>query len=507
MKIDRWKVPFFVFFTGPIYFARQPVRVNVLPGYEKHLAAHRTRTLAVYHSLREAILNGRLPPGTGLPSTRDLAARYGLSRGTVSLAYEMLAAEGYLRSRVGSGTKVHFPGRPPAGRRHAPVWKPDLGEWGRRLPRSRQAAERPARPPGLDFTLGPPDLDFFPDRAWRACLTRALRETDFSRRTGEIDPFGLPALREAIAAHLFRRRGLTVDPADICVLNGSIQGIALIALLMGGRGRTVIVENPCHSGTRDAVRAAGGRLVALPLDAEGIRLRETHARLIFVTPSSQFPTGTVLSLDRRLRILDWARRNEALIVEDDYDSEFHRKDRPVEPLRALDRHGERVVYLGSFSKSMHPALRLGYAVLPGGLLEPFTRARRVFETQPGALIEQTALANFLQSGAFDRHLRKMVRVYSEKHARLLTLFERQLPGVFRFDHAVAGLHVFGHWNESDSALTRFRELCAREGVRWTETHRFFEHSRTPSGIFGFSHLRKNEMERGMAIMRRCYASV
>lgn len=478
-----------------------------LAGYRDFLARYGKKHLALYHALRAAILEGRLRDGERLPPGRELAGYYGLSRGTVNIAYEMLTAEGYLRARVGSGSYVSFPGAPrPPARTPRPV-KPSFSRRSSRLPKVARVHASPSPPEAGSagkiphFVIGQPDATAFPERAWKQCVQQALRDLDYlgaAARENEI--FGYRPLRAAVAAHLNRERGLSLSADEICIVNGSIQAIALLTDLLVDPGTPVVVENPGYAGIREAVRAAGGRLIPVAVDADGMRPTRRRARLIFVTPSNQFPTGQVLSLQRRLELLDRARKDNAIIVEDDYDSEFHRARRPIEPLKALDEEQGRVVLLGSFSKTISPALRLGYAALPPALIEPFALIRQLYETLPGGLIEQAAVADFMKSGAYDRHLRAMIKLYDEKRDSLARLLEERLPGAFDWNAGAAGLHLFGRWRRSERAFETFARGCRRQGLFWTDPRRYYARDYRPAVALGFSHLSAGEMERAVAIM-------
>src|SRR5581483_9337883 len=402
----------------------------------------------MYEHLRQAILSGRLRPGERLPSTRQVAARLRLARNTVARAYEDLASEGYLEGRVGSGTYVPraLPAellqpappaepQPPA----APRWR--LSAWAERaLSLSPLVAAGPDATAAYDFTPGQPDWDAFPRALWRRLLGRAWLRGDLGRSG---DPAGYRPLREALARHLAASRGVVCTADQVVVVNGTQQTIDLVGRLWLDPGQPIALESPGYPGARRAFEAYGAETVALAVDAEGARLdrleRREDVRLVYVTPSHQYPTGAVLSLERRLRLLDWAERSGALVLEDDYDSELRFAGRPLASLQGLDRGG-RVIYLGTFSSVLLPPLRLGYAVLPPDLVGPFVRAQWFADWQT-ATAEQQALAEMLRQGHFARHLRRMRRLYQARREALLQGLARHLSGLATWRDSGAGLHI------------------------------------------------------------------
>lgn len=453
-----------------------------------------SKTDALYGALREVILQGVLAQGVKLPSSREMADLYGISRGTVGTVYETLVAEGYLESRLGSGTFVLYAGRErnEGGEAASPPIR--LSAWAARI--GMLAANRPPSGEGpIEFAIGRPDLAAFPFREWNACLYAAVRDT----RPQPNSPQGDAALREGIARHLRRARGLDCRSQDIVIVNGSQQAIALLGLVLADHGDTVVVEEPAYNGIHDAIVAAGAVAHPAQLDEHGIVPQPWESRLLFVTPGRQFPTGAALPLQRRTALLQWASECSAVIVEDDYDSEFRHKGKPIEPLKALDRES-RVVYIGTFSKTMPRELRLGYVVLPPGLLPAFLRAKRLFEPYSSALIEQRALAAFMASGGYERHLRRMKRLYSSKFLLLSSLLENRLSHRFRWVPSDAGLHVFGWWRGTADDYTAFQEQCRSRGVSWTDGSHYVHIGGHKCACFGFSHLTEAEIRSGVEIM-------
>lgn len=405
----------------------------------------------VYTALRERILSGEMAGGLRLASTREMAAEMGLSRTTVQLAYEQLLAEGYVEGRVGSGTYVAADlhterpavvrtaaAEPTAVRLSAEGQR--VVEVGRPL-LSTRAARRPR--PRWDFRHGLPSIADFPLRAWRRHLGR--RSRDFTLEGADYAVAqGSPELREAIAGYLRRSRGVDATAEEIVIVGGSQQGLDLAARLLVDEGDAVLMEEPGYEGARSAFQVAGARLVPVPVDEEGLRLESAQAnnrraRLVYTTPSHQYPLGAVMTLPRRLALLQWAERAGAYVIEDDYDGEYRLGGRPLAPLRALDRGG-RVLYLGTFSKVMFPALRLGYLVLPPNLVEIFARAKS-FADGGTAMLEQQTLADFISSGGFERHLRRTRARIRERRAVLLESVARHLGDRVEVVGADAGVHL------------------------------------------------------------------
>lgn len=410
----------------------------------------------VYDQVRLAVLEGRLSPGARLPSSRILAEELRCSRNTVVGAFEQLLAEGYLEGHVGSGTYVSrvlpdelLAVRPVKEPRTAEddSHAPSLGKRGQRLaqldppgaPARRQDARRA-------FVPGMPETAFFPFSVWGRLVGRFWRVPPRELlRPGEAG--GFRPLREAIAAYLRAVRALPVEPEQVFVTSGAQQALDLVARLLVDPGEKVWIEDPGYAGLRGPLLAAGAEIVALPVDEEGIDVKEglrraPEARMAAVTPARQYPLGLPMSLARRLELLVWAQEAGAWVVEDDYDSEYRYAGRPLAPLQSLDEGAGRVVYIGSLSKVLFPSIRLGYLVVPPSLVEPVTRARAVLEDYP-ALALQPALAAFIQEGHFAAHLRRMRALYQARQDALLEAADRHLSGLLELSGSEAGLHLLG----------------------------------------------------------------
>lgn len=404
----------------------------------------------VYAGLRQAILSGRLSPGQRLPSTRALAERLCISRATVLLGYEQLASEGYLESFHGSGTLVcsqlpedltHL-GHGVAAKRSTRFSGAALSPCGKRL------QDRPIpwfAEGGLpyDFRNGSPDLDMFPREIWNRLLTRYIRASDRSLLDYEADPRGHEPLREAIAAHLRQARAVVCDAGRVIILNGTQQALDLAARALLGPGDTVAIEDPGYPGASYGLSIHGARLLPLPVVDGALSLdplkRASRCRLIYVTPSHQYPTGIVMSLSQRLELLERSLRCGARIFEDDYDSEFRYAGRPLPSLQGLDSRG-LVLYAGTFSKTMFPALRVGYLVAPADLVDVIARARWAADRQTH-MLEQCALNDFIREGHLDRHIRRMRVRYGRRREALMEELERHFRDRATLWGESAGLHL------------------------------------------------------------------
>jgi GntR family transcriptional regulator / MocR family aminotransferase len=399
------------------------------------LDARGDRASAIYRALLEAIRSGRVGAGDRLPPTRALARDLGVARNTVATAYERLAAEGFLDARVGAGTYVTDLAAPVPAPRRAGALHPRTGWTFRPLPVS---GEHPAPP--HDFRVGIPDASLFPFDTWRRLVAAELRGGAHSPGT-YAHPAGLPQLRAAIARYVSLARGVAAEAHDILVTHGTQQALDLVARVLIEPGDLVAVEDPGYPFARELFASYGARVVPVPVDSKGLVVDQIpdRTRLVFTTPSHQFPLGPPLSLARRQALLQLANRRRVAVVEDDYDSEFRFTDRPLETLHAMDRHG-RMVYVGTFSKSLVPALRSGYLVAPEPLREALLGARQLADGY-GAPAEQAALARFVADGLLARHLRRARTTYGERRELLLAGLERLLGDRLEVVPSAAGLHV------------------------------------------------------------------
>ena len=399
-------------------------------------------TRRIGEAIKDQIASGFLGPGAKLPSTRSLAAEWGVSRTTVTLAYEQLIAEGYLDVRQGARARVAQgagPLRPSPEQRHPLESSDRLSAFARRLASfTAPAAAADHGPNFVDFRYGDLAAADFPVLAWKKAVDAALLRSRQRLRYG--DPQGLLGLRAALHGYLWRARGLRCTVEQIVVINGSQQGLDLCARLLLDPGDSVVMENPGYPLARQAFAATGAKIVPITVDRDGLRTAELpEARLAFVTPSHQFPLGGVLSAVRRRELLAWAGHTGAYVIEDDYDGEYRFDISPIPSLQSLDDAG-RVIYLGTVSKTLSPALRLGYLVVPAALSDVFAKAKRLTDRHsPG--LEQEALADLIESGAYERHVRRVRRRNGERRAALLAALTANIGETVTIVGADAGLHV------------------------------------------------------------------
>ena len=411
----------------------------------------RLRRRELHRALRAAVLDGVLPPGERLPSTRQAATDYGVSRGMLEEVYAQLADEGFIERTVGRGTFVAprvaalgVPAKAKPGARRSAV----ASRRGQTV--SANAACREPEVP-RPFNAGLADTSEFPFKLWSRLQTRAARELGQSALSFA-DPRGLPRLRASVARYLAQFRSIRCDPSQVVVFNSAQQALNALAVLLLDRGDAVWLEDPCYLGARAAFELAGAALLPVPLDDEGMRVdvgirRAPRARLAYVTPPHQYPTGVALSLERRISLLEWAARGDAWIVEDDYDGEFRYAGQPLAPLYSLDPSG-RVLHLGTLNKSMFVSLRLAYLVAPEELVEPLANVRTQLDgfTPPHA---QMAVSLFMDEGYFSTHLRRMRAAYGAKRAALVEGLAPLAALGWTWSSNPAGMHLLVRHEEGE----------------------------------------------------------
>ena len=383
-------------------------------------------------AVRQLILDGALNVGQALPASRALSASLGVSRGTVEEAYSQLHVEGFIERRTGSGTFVseqvqHLPGRGVV--RRASAAKPVLRLSQRGTAMFASGGLRDFVVPRA-FAPGVPETRNFPLHTWERLQRLELKQYG-TQALLHSAPQGIETLRRAIADYVNLERGAHATPDRVLILTSSQQALTLCANVLLDAGDRIFVEDPVYHGARKAFDAAGLACVPVPLDADGMKVEllqaaqaEAGAKAVFLTPSHQFPTGATLALDRRLAIIEWAQREQAWIIEDDYDSEFHYASKPKACVQGLDPH-ERTIYIGTFSKSLFPGLRIGYMILPSQLVQPMTVARTLLDGH-SAPISQLTLARFIEGGHFGAHIRTMRAVYAERRDVLERLVRTHL---------------------------------------------------------------------------------
>ena len=452
----------------------------------------------IYLWFRLAILRRVMRGAERLPSTRELAEQLHVSRTVVVLAYEQLLAEGFVVGRAGSGTYVadvlaDGPTNPRASRvkirlsryGHAAGAAVKANFLGRQSPRLR-----------YDFAYGRSDIEVFPFEMWRRMLLRHARKA--SVRALDYGPTGgSVALREAICVHLRRSRAVFCDPSQVIVVSGSQQALDLVARVLIDRGDRIAVEDPCYQGTREVLRAAGARLLPVMVDRDGLdpgRLPD-RTRMVFVTPSHQFPTGAILSLPRRLHLVDWARRMDALVVEDDYDGEYRYEDQSLQSLQGLDTEG-RVIYIGTFSRTVFSALRIGYLIVPKPLIPVFTSAKWLSDRHT-ATLEQETLAEFISSGLYERHLRRVRRRNAARRETLREAIAKYLGDRVEVTGFGAGAHV-ALWPAARVSETEAIAAAAKLGVAVYGIAPYFLSAPRRNGfMLGYSRMKEGDIREGV----------
>ncbi len=465
----------------------------------------------IYEDLREAILTRRLQSGMRLPSTREMAAELQVSRNTVMSAFEQLLAEGYLIGKVGAGTYVteQVPDEllgvraKTASADNQRMAARHLSKRGQLLAQAPVSAAQ-GFPQPRAFQPGLSAIDMFPIETWVRLVSRRLRH--LPRRALDYgDVAGYWPLREALASYLGAARGVRCEAAQIIITSGSQQGLDLTARVLLDPGDAAWIEDPGYMGARGALLAAGGQLVPVPLDAQGIQVKAgeklgAQARLAYVTPSHQFPLGVVMSLARRLELLKWASRAGAWILEDDYDSEYRYEGRPLAALQGLDRES-RVIYMGTFSKVLFPALRLGYLVVPLDLAEAFSTAL-AHTALHAPILEQVVLTDFIADGHFVRHIRRMRSLYASRQATLLEAATRELQGILDVLPTATGMHVIG-WLPEGANDNEVARQATREDLCTPPLSFYCLKERLPPGLLlGYTGVSEREIWQGVRRLRQ-----
>ena len=457
----------------------------------------------IYRQLRRAILEGQLRPGDPLPPSRELARQLTVSRTTVTGVYDRLAGEGFVTARMGAGTVVSEHLAPAQSRpknkrigdslRARPIW---------------DAIQLPtvlAKPVRFDFRSGLPDATLFPHDTWRQLMARQLRLE--AKGTIVYDsPAGNRRLREAIARHIGVSRGVEASADDVIVTNGTQQALDVIARALLSPGDHIAIENPGYRPARWAFAALGLRVRGVAVDHDGLDVAALpkQARAVYVTPSHQYPLGVSMTLPRRLALLAWADRHNTAIIEDDYDSEFRFGGRPIEPLRMLDRTG-RVIYVGSFSKTLLPTLRLGFIVVPPSLREAMHKSKFVADWHTSTTI-QAVLAHFIDGGGFARHIRKAREVYRVRHRMIVDTLSRDFSDHLTVVPSATGLHIAAAARTASAEQISGVVLRAFEsGVAVQELSKFGVDLPGPPGLLlGYGAIPTARIEDGLRRLRSCF---
>lgn len=481
-------------------------------GAARSLPAYRR----LYEQIRDGILDGQLPPGSRLPASRRLAAEAGLSRNTVLAAFEQLDAEGYLDKRRGSGTYVAATVVPQnLMTDHAPGTRSNstLGQCFSARGQSITMAARmplpattgvPAR--STAFQIGLPGLSDFPTDLWVRMVSSRLRRSSRDLMCYD-DPAGYRPLREAIASHVAISRGIRCTADQVVIVSGSQQALEFCGRILLDPGDPVWLEDPCYLGAKTALISSGARIVPVPVDVNGLDVvagveAEPKAKLAIVTPSHQFPLGVTMALDRRLALLEWAASSGAWVVEDDYDNEFHYRGKPLAALRAIDPH-RRVIYVGTFSKTMFPGLRIGYVIAPPDLVDGFVAAH-LSSDMHSPLVDQAVLTDFMQEGHFARHLRHMRALYSERQTFLIDQVRRHIADSIRVEPSGNGLHLVG-WLVGELDEHNVSQRAAEAGIHlWPLSIHCIDRQLPPAVLLGYAGTSTSDTATAVDVLRRIF---
>jgi GntR family transcriptional regulator / MocR family aminotransferase len=456
----------------------------------------------LYEQLRTSILEGRLRAGARVPATRDLAETYKLSRSTIVKAFEQLMADGYVEGRRGSGTYVSqvlpehlLQVRSTRQEGRLPHRRIVLSDYAKRLQPFRSSPAKPVRA----FRANQPALDLFPTALWAQVAARRLRKVSTKMLAGG-ETLGYRPLREAVAEYLNTSRGVKCTTDQVLILSGAQEGLDRTARLLLNPGDPAWLEEPGYPGAAVVLRAAGAKICGVPVDGEGVNLerggeRWPRPKLLYVTPAHQFPLGVAMSLRRRLALLEWARKAGVLIFEDDYDSEYRYSGQPVPALQGLDRSGV-VIFGGSFSAVMFPALRLGYLVVPTEMVDVFAAAQSVSTHHP-PMAGQAVLCDFITEGHFARHIRKMREVYAERLGVLLKAAKEKLEGLVEISSVEAGLQTVG-WLQKGADAKATAEAAAKQNLEVVPLRQYAYGRASRNGIvLGFAAVEPRELRRGV----------
>lgn len=444
----------------------------------------------LYHWIKREIEEGRLLPGTKMPSIRQFATHLRVSRNTVVSAYQQLQSEGYLESTPKSGIWV------------AEIEKPTLHPMKKVLPVRQEW--KPANKILINFEYSKCDLDKFPMKKWMRCISDVVSQDnnwlfEYGEKQGEF------VLRREISKYLLRSRGVHCTPEQIVITSGTQNSISLICHLLDLRQEKVAMEEPGYNGVRNVLENEGCRIEPVPLEKDGLsveHLDRSRAKAVYVTPSHQFPFGMILSISKRIQLLNWAYQTGGYILEDDYDSEFRYRGQPIPSLKSLDEE-ERVVYLGTFSKCFLPSIRISYMVLPPSLLDPYTQKFGNYSQSVSPII-QRAMALFMESGEFERHIRRMRKTYQRKHQTLLRSIEQHMGSKVRIIGENSGLHLLLKLNNVSSF--DLIEAALQKGVNVHSPRKFWLQPTSESDSYimlGFGGLSIEEIEKGIQLLASC----
>ena len=474
----------------------------------------------IYEAIRRAILSGKLISGTRLPASRILAKQLSVSRITVVNAFEQLLAEGYLEGKTGAGTFVasKIPEdllqiSQTESKNQASKFLPEVVKFSAFAERLNETNSKISRfqssSNSVPFKNGLTAVSEFPFDIWEKIAVRVYRQSRY-KISGYGEAAGYRPLREAVAAHFAASRGVNCDIEQIFITNGAQQALDLIGRILLETGDKVWIEDPCYQEALGIFRSNGAQIIPVAVDAEGFDLeRATRqsdaAKLVYITPSHQYPTGVTMSLARRLSLLEWARKNNSWIVEDDYNSEFRYAGRPLASLQNLDKT-ERVIYVGTFSKTIFPALRLGCLIVPKNLIKIFTAARALSDCH-SPIFEQAILADFIAEGHFARHLRRMRTLYENRQNVLVEEAEKNLSGLLKVSKAQSGMHLIG-WLAEGLNEVKAAESAAENGLNVTPLSSYCIENNLPPGIIlGYTGFDEKQIRQGIGKLKTILESM
>jgi GntR family transcriptional regulator / MocR family aminotransferase len=465
----------------------------------------------IYESIRTAILSGEFASGVRLPATRDLAKQLGVSRLTVVNAYEQLFAEGYLEGKIGSGTFVadelpekmlhtkNLPDKTPAKKMFVEDLR--LSSFGKKLEtKDLKNVRANSQALFIPFQNGLTAVDEFPFEIWSKIANRINRNPT-KKLLGYGDPQGFAPLRAAIAEHLKSARGVICTADQVIITSGAQQALDLTARIFLEKGCAIVTEDPCYLEARNAFSATGAKVIPVEVGEDGLNVaripNDSNIKLVYVTPSHQYPLGVTMSLPRRLALIDWAKTNNLWIIEDDYNSEFRYAGRPLASLQGLDNYN-RVLYIGTFSKTIFPSLRIGCIVVPPNLVDVFANARALNDVH-SSVIDQAILSEFIAEGHFSRHVRRMRTLYQERQNILLGECEKHLKGLLEIQKADAGMHLVGWLPEGVSDLEVYKKGLER-GLKLAAVSSYSVNSPKHGGIiFGYTAFNRKEIAEGIKV--------
>jgi GntR family transcriptional regulator / MocR family aminotransferase len=481
--------------------AKRSARDSIIP-FAAVEAGARPLYAQIYDGYRSAILEGRLRAGQRIPSTRALARELGISRLPVLTAFEQLLHEGYLEGRVGSGTfvasSIHdIREAPPRGVRRA-------------VARSSTSPE--TRDPKADlgaFRVSLPALDHFPQKIWARLVTRHARGMSIEQMAYG-DPAGYLPLRHAVADYLRSARAVACDASQVLIVSGSQMALHLCARVLLKPGDTCCFEDPGYPGARAALTATGATLQPVPVDWEGlivrsIRAARSPARAVYVTPSHQYPLGVSMNVSRRLELLAWARRHQAWVIEDDYDSDYRFSSRPLGALQGMNGAAQ-VIYTGTFSKVLFPAMRIGYVVAPPALVEEFIAQRMTLDLFPQTL-DQLVLTDFLCEGHFSRHVRRMRAIYQSRRDTLVSEIEKHLGDLLTIVNADAGMHLTARLPKGFDDIEVVRLARARGISAIALSTCYMANNGDPGLVLGFGGVPEAQIVRGVQTLAGVLAEI